>query len=70
MNPACLPQDFNGKVWRLAEECAEVIKACSKMQRHGPIAEFEGMRYDNVDDLVKEIQDMADAWNRVTADLN
>ena len=40
------------------EEAAEVIQAACKLRRFGPKAEFEGVKYDNVADLLEEFRQL------------
>jgi len=51
----------------LAEECAEVIKVCSKIQRHGfrPIVGCCGITYNNRSDLECELGDVREAMQRM-----
>lgn len=52
---------------RLNEEAAEVVKATSKMMRFGLRPYNNGVQYDNVSDLSKE---MADCIRRMTEAAN
>lgn len=59
--------DLRGQLDVLQEECAEVIKVCSKIKRFGtqPTDPHTGLPYDNRDDLYTEMEDLAAAWSRV-----
>lgn len=44
----------NELLTKIAEECAETIKAAMKFQRHGARPFFEGVQYDNFADVLTE----------------
>ncbi len=57
-----LPTTREGRLARLTEECAEVIKAVSKGQRFGwELHSFEGVEYDNITRLHEELVDLEHA---------
>lgn len=62
MKHELLPKTFEGKLWRLAEECSEVIKECSKIARftiHCP-QDYVSTK-DNKKALLEEISDLEHA---------
>lgn len=67
-----VPTDINGKMWRFAEEAGEVVKAISKFQRFGatPTDEKTGITYDNVRDMLAELNDLEHAMTDLRAAMN
>ena len=59
MDERLLPTTREGKLDRLIEECAEVIKAVTKGRRFGwwPPHSFDGVEYDNITHLEEELKD-------------
>jgi NTP pyrophosphatase (non-canonical NTP hydrolase) len=59
-------EDEDGLLTRLMEECAEVIKACSKAQRFGIKTNYQGVS--NAQNIADELYDVglvqAELWNR------
>jgi NTP pyrophosphatase (non-canonical NTP hydrolase) len=65
-NPKLIPDTPDGRLEHLIEECAEVIQAVQKLKRFGSeVHEFEGVAYDNVENLRNELMDLEDAVARV-----
>ena len=69
MEDDLLPTTLDGKCWRLAEECSEVIKVVSKLRRHGPRPRYRGTRYDNVADLHEEMKHVLHAYEELKKEL-
>lgn len=68
MDPKLLPRSREGKLDRLIEECAEVIKCVCKLRRFGTTVHVhEGIEYDNLADLEREIEDLEHAIRAVKA---
>ena len=70
MKPEFLPKTPEGRRWRLAEECGEVVRALSKIGRFGAI----GIGYDghenNTEALKAELADLRHAIEAVEHDLS
>lgn len=62
------PKNFEQALVHLIEECSEVIKAACKIQRFGTYAidPKTGIKYDNITDLLIEIQDTKRAMYRLS----
>lgn len=43
---------------KLSEECSEVVKASCKAQLHGFTPYWEGVQYNNIEDLERELGDV------------
>jgi NTP pyrophosphatase (non-canonical NTP hydrolase) len=66
VNRTLLPTTISGKLDRLQEECAEVIKAVSKGRRFGwDPSSFDGVPYDNWQQLMDEMDDLDHALSQV-----
>lgn len=62
MHNDLLPTTIEGKLARLTEECAEVIKCVSKGTRFGWSRHtHNGVEYDNLTDLQEEMKDLEHA---------
>jgi NTP pyrophosphatase (non-canonical NTP hydrolase) len=61
--PDLLPTTFNDCVAHVIEECGEVLQAIGKFDRFGAVATdaMTGVRYDNVADLLTEMDDLESA---------
>ncbi len=60
MNPRL--KHYGSPQIRLMEECSELIKAICKAERFGYMpTEYEGVKYNNLDDIKKEMADVNDA---------
>ncbi len=71
MDPKYLPKTFDGKLIHITEECAEVIKCVTKMQRFG-VNGFHPRRKTtatNRDNLLWEMKDLKVACNRIEKEL-
>lgn len=71
MREDLLPKTNEEKIAYLIEECGEVLKAIGKYQRFGPTAvdPVTGIEYNNVSDLLIEMQDLERAIGFVRAEL-
>lgn len=70
MNPRYLPTTPEGRLEHVIEECAEVIKAAQKLKRFGPSpAVIDGVAYNNLLHLVRELRDLSQTIARVADDL-
>lgn len=67
MRPDLLPRGFIGKLDHVQEECAEVIKAISKLRRFGYEATDPqtNITYNNVTDVRDEMRDAIGAMVRL-----
>src|SRR5712671_5052010 len=67
MRPDLLPITFRDCLSHVVEECGEVLKAIGKLDRFGEKATDPktGIKYDNIADLLTEINDLENAMNRV-----
>lgn len=63
MRDDLLPTSFDGRIARLIEETAEVLKCIGKLQRFGKeaIDPKTNIKYDNLKDLKEELQDLKHA---------
>jgi len=63
MRSDLLPTSFDGRIARLIEEAAEVLKCIGKLQRFGKqaIDPTTNIKYDNEKDLKDELQDLKHA---------
>lgn len=68
MQEKYLPKDLPGKYVHLTEECAEVIKALSKIQRFGLLSVDPKTGVRNVDALEFEMADLKRAFSRIKRD--
>jgi len=58
--PELLPTTFKGSLYKLTEECGEVLQAIGKLQRHGIVTKdpkYDKI-YDNGLDLMNELNDL------------
>lgn len=62
-----LPTSFDGRIARLIEETGEVLKAIGKLQRFGKeaIDPKTNIKYDNVQDLKEELEDLKHSISEV-----
>lgn len=62
-----LPTTFEGKLTKVIQESAEVIMAITKLQDFGEVAtdSVTGITYNNVYDLLSEINDLEHALGRI-----
>lgn len=67
MREDLLPTSFEGRLSRLIEESAEVLKVIGKIQRFGSIAmdPKTNIKYDNIEDLKEELKDLKHAIGEV-----
>lgn len=67
MREDLLPTSFEGRLYRLIEESAEVLKCICKLQRFGKqaIDPKTDIKYDNVADLKEELKDLKHAIDEV-----
>ena len=66
MDNRLLPATPSGKLDRLVEECAEVIKAVQKGRRFGWTQHtYDGVAYDNATELEEELKDLEHAISSV-----
>lgn len=72
MREDLLPKTFSGGLTRLIQECAEVIKATTKLQQYGPTAVdfLTGIEYDNTNKLISELTDLNHAIASVQRELS
>ena len=58
--PELLPTTFKGSLYKLTEECGEVLQVIGKLQRHGIVAKDPKYNkiYDNGLDLMNELHDL------------
>jgi len=66
--PELLPTTFFGSLFKLTEECGEVLQVIGKIQRHGIVAidpSTPTIIYDNGKDLMDELNDLSLAINSV-----
>lgn len=62
--PELLPISFKGSLYKLTEECGEVLQAIGKLQRHGILTQDPYIKdkiYDNGKDLMDELSDLKHA---------
>ena len=69
MKPEYLPITPEGRRWRLAEECGEVVRALSKIGRFGIIGTGYDGHEDNTAALLAELTDLEHAIAAVKADI-
>lgn len=66
MDDELLPKGLNGQLMHFVEECGEVLQVAGKIGRFGWIpTEYKGVKYNNTDDLVREINDLTKAATRL-----
>ena len=58
-----LPKTFEGAIYKLTEECGELLQAIGKLQRFGKTATdpITGIRYDNWGAVQDEMADVQEA---------
>jgi|WetSurMetagenome_2_1015567.scaffolds.fasta_scaffold41798_4 hypothetical protein len=66
MKQEYLPTTFEGKLVHLTEECAEVVKCITKIQRFGLSSKHPAKNVTNVDALYAEMADLQATWRRVS----
>lgn len=71
MREDLLPVTFDGKLDRFIEECSEAIKAICKLRRFGenPTDPLTGFEYNNIQDMLNEMQDVEHAIGEVRLHL-
>ncbi len=69
MNEKDLPKTEEGRRWRLAEECGEVVRALGKIGRFGLIGTGYDGHANNTAALLSEIADLEHAIAAVRKDL-
>lgn len=69
METKYLPKTMDGKLARLAEECAEVIQVVCKIQRFGIDNHHPVTGVDNIDLLLAEMADLVDAVDVVNKSI-
>lgn len=65
MKEEYLPNTLEGKLIHVVEECAEVTKCITKIQRFGLHSRHPKKKVDNVEALRAEVQDLKRAWLRL-----
>ncbi len=64
-----LPKDRDGRLFRLVEECGEVMQAVGKAGRFGMRKRFPAGDRSNVEKLLSELDDLEGAIHDVRPDL-
>lgn len=67
--PKYLPHTYEGKLIHLVEECAEVQKAVTKIQRFGLENYNPDTKIQNSDKLFQEMKDLELTWKRLKKDI-
>lgn len=65
MKKEFLPHTLDGKLIHVVEECAEVTKCVTKIQRFGLHNRHPSKKLDNVQALRAEVKDLKYAWQRL-----
>lgn len=68
-HPEYLPKDRNGRLFKLIEECGEVLQMCGKAGRFGMGSRHPNGGPNNVTELRRELQDLREAIDAVEPDL-
>ncbi len=70
MNPRYLPTTLEGKISRIVEECAEVLKAIGKAQRFGLEKTGPAGGFSNAAEILNECADLRHAISDVENDIS
>lgn len=68
--PEYLPKDRNGRLFRLIEECGEVLQMCGKAGRFGMSSRHPEGGPRNISALLAELRDLRDAIDALEPDLH